>query len=293
MVETVEYLGWERSRDVISTVIPDLGCWPRLYERLQRNGERARDGPTVAATLPRRGETPMTERELDALTDALLWGGPIELEANIMALFRRGRGLLDVADGLAVGFQRYLVDVVEHPHAFMNPMHAFDYLNVVNSWIRAYDHPQRARRHRFSRALPERHDPLQCDDPPRPEYANFPPLGVRKVAAGLGTERLLPALEDAILRAGCTPRGCAGGYLPGAHVRAEGVDRIDHRCRLPLPERSARAAQLRLVDRRMDPQSDEPPRRHRLRGWVKHQSRYIKRSLTHECFELYSKYFLK
>jgi hypothetical protein len=292
LIDTAEYLGWDRSREVISTVIPDLGCWPRLYYVFNEMSSLLATELPQSATLPQRGEAAMTERELDAFTDALLWGGPIELEANITALFRRGRGLLDVADGLAVGFQRYLVDVVEHPNAFMNPMHAFDYLNVVNSWIRAYDHPHRAEAVyiagrflndtiRFNATFPR--DPT-FELPHRSEF--------RKVADDLGTDRLLPALEDAILAQDAPLAGAlVDAYLERTSERKALIESIIvaacHFQNDPHVLRNCVSSIEEWTHNRTSRRDDI------IRGWVKHQSRYIKRSLTHECFELYSKYFLK
>ena len=45
----------------------------------------------------------------------MLWGGPYEVNDVLIALFRRGHGMLDITDGMAVGYQRYLIDVLEHP----------------------------------------------------------------------------------------------------------------------------------------------------------------------------------
>ena len=44
-----------------------------------------------------------------------------------------------------VGYQRYLMDALEHPNAFNNPMHSFDYCNVVNTWIRTYESPHQVK----------------------------------------------------------------------------------------------------------------------------------------------------
>src|SRR5262245_1733361 len=46
------------------------------------------------------------------------WRGALRLTPHLSrerSLLRRGAGLLDVTDGIAVGYQRYLMDVLEHP----------------------------------------------------------------------------------------------------------------------------------------------------------------------------------
>src|SRR5690349_22663782 len=56
---------------------------------------------------------PLSERELDSLTETLLWGGPYDVNAALMQLFRRGAGILDIGDAVKVCFQRYLIDVLD------------------------------------------------------------------------------------------------------------------------------------------------------------------------------------
>ena len=73
-------------------------------------------------------------------------GAAREVNGAIIGLYRRGRGILDITDGVAVCYQRYLMDVLEHPSAFNYPMHSFDYLNVVNTWLRRYEIRIRSRR---------------------------------------------------------------------------------------------------------------------------------------------------
>ena len=38
-----------------------------------------------------------------------------------------------------------LMDVLEHPNAFLHPTHALDYMNVVQSWVRDFDHPHQVK----------------------------------------------------------------------------------------------------------------------------------------------------
>jgi len=37
------------------------------------------------------------------------------------------------------------MDVLEHPNAFLHPIHALDYLNVVEAWVRKYDSPHQVK----------------------------------------------------------------------------------------------------------------------------------------------------
>ena len=56
-------------------------------------------------------------------------------------------GILDDerGDAVVVAFQRYFIDVLENPNAFLHPTHALDYMNVVMSWTRDYDNPHQVK----------------------------------------------------------------------------------------------------------------------------------------------------
>ena len=208
MVDLIDYLGWDNARELIYTVVPDLGCSPRLHGLWIEVNNLAKVELSRLGPIPKRSGKSLSERELDELTEVLLWGGPLQVNHIISALFNRGHGILDITDGLAVGYQRYLMDVLEHPSAFSNPMHSFDYLNVVNSWIRKYDNPNQAKTvYMAARFINDafRYNAMFPRDPakelaPRSEY--------RPYADEIAVDRLLPVPHEAIM-AQDAPRVCA------------------------------------------------------------------------------------
>jgi hypothetical protein len=292
LVDIADYLGWDNAHEIIYTVVPDLGCSPRLYGLWTEISNVVKVELAGLGPFPKRSERPLTERELDDLTYTLLWGGPYEVNAIISALLRRGAGLLDVTDGIAVGYQRYLMDVLEHPNAFSHPMHSFDYLNVVNHWLRTYDNPHQVKAvymtarfvndaFRANAMFPR--DP-KVELPPRSEY--------RPYADEIPVDRLLPVLQEAILTQDA-PRACAltDSYLERTAERQELLETITfaacHWQNDPHVMRNCASSIEEWTANRTSRRDDV------IRGYVKHQSRYIKRAKTHECLELYSRYFFR
>ena len=290
LIDIADYFGWDNAREVIYTVVPDLGCSPRLYGLWTEISNLIKLELPNAASIPKRAEMPLTERELDELTEAMLWGGPYEVNDTILELYKRGRGILDITDGVAVGYQRYLMDVLEHPRMFNHPMHSFDYLNVVNTWLRKYENPHQVKAPfmvaRFvndairSNAMTPR-DPVEAL-PPRSDF--------RPWADEIPLDRLLGSLLDQIL-AQDAPRACAlvDSYLERTAERQELMETIVYAaCHFqndPHVMRNCTSSVEEFTHNRT------PRRDDILRGFVKHQARYIKRANNQDAFDLYARYF--
>jgi len=291
LVDLADYLGWENARQVIYTVVPDLGCSPRLYGLWNEISALVKMELPNAGSIPKRG-VPMTEPELEALTDALLWGGPANVNDAIIELYHRGRGILDITDGVAVCYQRYLIDVIEHPSSFNYPMHSFDYLNVVNTWLRRFDNPHQIKAPfmvaRFS------NDAIRFNAmiPRDPKMALEPRDSFRPWADAIGVDRLLPVLLEHILSQDA-PRSCAlvDSYLERTSERQDLMETITHgACHFQSDPHILRNCTSSIEEFNYNQTSR---RDDILRGFVKHQSRYVKRTLAPEAFDLYAGYFDK
>jgi hypothetical protein len=289
LVDLADYLGWDDARQVIYTVVPDLGCSPRLYGLWNEVSALVKMELPNAASIPKRS-APMTEPELDHLTDVLLWGEPAHVDDAIIELYRRGHGILDITDGVAVGYQRYLIDVIEHPSSFNYPMHSFDYLNVVNTWLRQYDNPHQIKApfmvSRFS------NDAIRFNAmmPRDPKMELEPRSNFRAWADEIAVDRLLPVLLEQIL-AQDAPRSCAlvDSYLDRTSERQDLMETITHAaCHFQSDPHILRNCTSSIEEFTLN---QTPRRDDILRGFVKHQSRYVKRTLAPEAFNLYAGYF--
>jgi hypothetical protein len=289
MVDIADYLGWERSHELIYSVVPDLGCSPRLFG-LWNEINTVVKVELAGRQVPKRGESPMSEVELDRLRDALLWGGAYEVNDAITALYRRGYGILDVADGLAVSYQRYLLDVLDHPSSFNYPMHSFDYLNVITTWIRRYDNPHQYKTMYLAARFMNDAIRYNAMVPRDPKFNLEPRTTYRPYADELPLDRLLPALEEAIL-AQDAPRSGAlvDSYLERTDERKRLMESITYAaCHFqndPHIMRNCASSLEEWSNNRTSRRDDI------IRGWVKHQSRYIKRADVLDCLALYKQYF--
>ncbi|MGD9885995.1 hypothetical protein [Reyranella sp.] len=290
LVDIADYLGWDNANELIYTVVPDLGCSPRLYGLWSEISTICRMELPGQASIPKRSDKPPCERELDRLTEAIVWGGPFDVNAAIMSLFKRGAGVLDVGDAVTVCFQPYLIDVLEHPNAFLHPTHALDYMNVVQSWIRHYDNPHQVKAVFMGARF--MNDTIRSNAifPRDPAFSLEPRHNHRAWADGIALDRLLPVLTEHVL-AQDAPRSCAlvDSYLDRTGERHDLLDTITYAaCHWQNDPHVMRNCSSSLEEFRHNRTSR---RDDIIRGFVKHQSRYIKRAPTHDCYRVYVDYF--
>ncbi|MGE0224857.1 MAG: hypothetical protein AB7S57_16440 [Acetobacteraceae bacterium] len=290
LVDTADYLGWDQSHELMYTVVPDLGCSPRLYGLWSEISNICRMELPDSASIPKRSDKPLSERELDILTEALVWGGPFEVNAAIMSLFRRGAGILDVGDAVMVCFQRYLIDVLEHPNAFLHPTHALDYMNVVQSWTRDFDNPHQVKGVFMGARFMNDTIRSNANFPRDPRMALEPRANFRAWADAIPIDRMLPILKEHVL-AQDAPRSCAlvDSYLERSAERQNLLDTITYAaCHWQNDPHVMRNCSSSLEEYRHNTTSRKDDI---IRGYVKHQSRYIKRAPTHDCYQLFASYF--
>lgn len=290
LVDIADYLGWDNAHELMYTVVPDLACSPHLHGLWNEVSNICRMELRDQAAIPKRSDRPVTERELDDLTEALLWGGPFDVNASIMRLFKRGAGTLDVGDAVMVCFQRYLIDVLEHPNAFLHPTHALDYMNVVQSWIRNHINPHQVKAVFMGARF--MNDTIRSNAmfPRDPASMLEPRQNYRDCADDVAVDRLLPVLKQHLL-AQDAPRSCAlvDSYLARTSERHDLLDTITYAaCHWQNDPHVMRNCASSLEEFRHNRTSR---RDDIIRGFVKHQARYIKRAPTHDCYQVYVHHF--
>ncbi|MGE3267236.1 MAG: hypothetical protein AB7P40_00720 [Chloroflexota bacterium] len=290
LVDIADYLGWDNSHELMYTVVPDLGCAPRLHGLWTEINNLCKMELPGYAAIPKRTEAPLSENELDMLTEVLLWGGPYQVNDTIMGLFKRGAGILDITDAVMACFQRYLIDVLEHPFAFLHPTHAIDYMNVVQSWIRNHDHPHQVKAAFMAARF--MNDTIRSNAmyPRDPNYTLEPRQNYRGWADEIAVDRLLPVLKQYTL-AQDAPRACAlvDSYLDRTDERQALLETITYAaCHWQNDPHVMRNCASSLEEWR---HNRTPRRDDIIRGYVKHQSRYVKRAPTHDCYEVFKEHF--
>jgi len=292
LVDIADYFGWDNAHEIIYTVVPDLGCSPRLYGLWTEISNTVKIELAGLGKIPKRSDKPLTELELDRLTYTILWGGPIEVNEVISGLLRRGAGLLDVTDGTAVAYQRFLVDVLEHPSAFNHPMHSFDYLNVVNHWIRTYDNPHQVKTVYMTARFINDTFRANAMFPRDPKVELEPYSAYRPYADDIALDRLLPVLQEAILKQDTSRAGAlADSYLERTSERQELLETVTYAaCHFQNDPHIMRncASSIEEYTANQTSRRDDI-----VRGFVKHQSRYIKRTTVHEAASMYAQHFMK
>ena len=290
LVHLADYLGWENAHEVIYTVVPDLGCAPRLHGLWTEISNVLRMEVPRSATLPKRSDKPLTEAELDRLTEAIVWGGPFDVNSALLGLYKRGAGIQDVMDAVFVCFQRYLIDVLEHPSLFSHPTHALDYTNVVQHWIRNFDNPHQAKGPFMAARF--MNDTIRSNAiyPRDAKFTLEPRKNYKAWADGIAVDRMLPVIEEHVL-AQDAPRACAlvDSYLARTSERRQLLDVITYAgCHWQNDPHVMRNCSSSLEEYR----SNKTPRRDDIiRGYAKHQSRYIKRAPTHDCYNVFVEHF--
>jgi hypothetical protein len=292
LVDIADFFGWDNAHEIIYTVVPDLGCSPRLYGLWTEISNTVKIELGGLGKIPKRSDKPLTERELDRLTYTILWGGPHEVNEVITSLLRRGAGLLDVTDGTAVAYQRFLVDVLEHPSAFNHPMHSFDYLNVVNHWIRTYDNPHQVKTVYMTARFINDTFRANAMFPRDPKVELEPRSAYRPYADDIAVDRLLPVLQEAILAQDAPRAGAlADSYMERTSERNDLLETITyaacHWQNDPHVMRNCASSIEEYMANQTSRRDDI------IRGYVKHQSRYIKRAKDHEAMGLYAQHFFK
>ena len=263
LVDIADYLGWDNAHDLIYTVVPDLGCSPRLYGLWTEISNICRMEIPKHAEIPKRSDKPLTERELDILTEAIVWGGPFDVNSAIMGFFKRGAGILDVGDAVMVCFQ---------------------------SWTRGYDNPHQVKAVIMGARF--MNDTIRSNAiyPRDPKTALEPRRNYRAWADGIAIDQLLGVLKQHVL-AQDAPRSCAlvDSYLERTAERHDLLDTITYAaCHWQNDPHVMRNCSSSLEEYRHNRTSR---RDDIIRGYVKHQARYVKRALTHDCYQVFAEHF--
>lgn len=291
MVDLADDLGWENAHSIFYTVVPDLGCTPRFYPLWLMTGNiLPQEFRSTWSQLKQLNTQPLSEEEIDATIDTILWQQPGDVTAHITRLLRAGKSLQAVADAIVIAYVRYVLDVVEHPNAFFTPGHAFDYCNVVNHWIRSYDNPHQAKALYFeglfvndliraNRLFPR--DPnmeLEPVDCHREWAARFSLNDILvKLGEAIATDATAPALAllDEYLQR-TSERRTVIATLSATAARIQNDPHIERLCMSSIEEYAANG-----TSRKDDI----------LRAWTKYLARAIKRSRELGCVETFRRHF--
>ena len=293
MFDIADWVGWEQAHPYFYIAVPDL-CNAPIFHSLYDHASFLL-GITFKGAQYRLHETnttPLTEEEQDQLIGQILGGDPIAVTHGITALLQKGRALTSIADMVMIAHATHCVERLRSPIAYTVPMHAFDYANVVNFWLRNFKHIHQAKAVYLSAWFVTdtiREVDWYPDDPamPKPDYAPF-----RDSADRLSVSEVLAELEPAIAaqdparsvalvrsyqqRTG--ERDALIRMLVHCAAKFQGDAHIFRNARSVIEEYYQNSASTRRKDVL-------------FQAWAHFLSFYKKRTLSTECYELYHQHF--
>ncbi len=142
MIDLADYLGWEHAQSVFQAAIPDLAIGPRYFGLHDHVATICEDafGDSLSGLKP-QNTTPLTVEETDIVIETILGTEPNAIIDLITRFLHEGKAIQSIADAITVAAAR-IVTLAEKNGS--NPIvwvHSVDYCNVVNTWLRQYDHP--------------------------------------------------------------------------------------------------------------------------------------------------------
>ncbi len=287
LVDLADTLGWEQAHDVFYTVVPDFACTPRFYELWALTTVLLPQEFRNWQELKHANTARLSERDLNELIDTILWSDPGEVSALITRLLRAGKALLAIADGIVDAYVHYIWEVVDHPAAFFNPGHSFDYCNVVNHWLRTYENPHQAKALYFEALFVN--DLIRANALfPRDPAAEIAPFARRLPAAeALTPDEMLVEL-DAACRSQTDPAwamALVDAYLRATDERTNLIATLGQAgATIQNDPHIARLCMTSIEEYRHNQTSRKDDI---LRAWAKYLARAVRRSNDTSCWELY------
>lgn len=203
VVSIAELIGWENAQPLLYCVVPDIASFPRLYPLFDLStsalGARFKND---LYTLKRRNREPMTEEETSALIETMLNGTVEGLTKHLTDLIGAGKKIIAISDAIVAAYCKHINDEVWSRRSFFQIGHAYDYTNVVNFWLRNYDHPHQAKAVYFQAHFIRDCISITKQFPPNPSSPDAlgDPAPFRSWADGLGTGQVLQELLAAVER---------------------------------------------------------------------------------------------
>lgn len=290
LVSLADLIGWENAQPLLYCVVPDIATFPRLYSLWDLStavlGSRFKGD---LYTLKRRNRLPMTPEETDALIETILNGTVDQVTKHLTDLIGEGKKIIAISDAIVAAYCKHVNDEVWSRRSFFQIGHAYDYSNVVNFWLRNYDHPHQAKAVYF-----QAHFIRDCisitkqfkKDPASPDYIGDPSEH-KSWAESLSTGRLLTELSAAIERLDAPHAiACTESYLARTRLRK------------PLLQTLALAASKFQNDPHIQRNgatsieeweltSAKGQRDNILRAWTKYISAGVKRTTALDCVVKY------
>ena len=144
--DIADWLGWERAHPFFYIGIPDV-CNAPIFHSLYDHASFLL-GTTFKGQqydLKQRNTEPLSEEEQDHFIGLIMEGDAEAVALAITDYLRKGKAVQSLADTVMIAHATHCVTKLRAPIGYTVPMHSFDYANVVNYWLRNFQHPHQAK----------------------------------------------------------------------------------------------------------------------------------------------------
>jgi hypothetical protein len=197
LIDLANYLGWEQAQSVFYATIPDIAMGPRFYSMHDLVATLCEEafGDSLP-TLKASNTMPLTDEEITPLLTTICGTDAWAVCDQITQLLRGGRAVQSIADAIVLAAAR-VVTLAELNG--VNPgvwVHSVDYCNVVNAWLRHYDHPYQPQGLYFMALVTHHAIPAY----PKPAYTDSVDLVIdgSSLPTDLTPDDLLERLQDSL-----------------------------------------------------------------------------------------------
>ncbi len=142
-IDLANYVGWEQAGSIFQATIPDLAMGPRyfsLHDHVSTLCDEA-FGDRLGE-LKATNTLPVSAEETKELIDLICGDDAWAVSSRITQFLQEGKAVQQIADAITVAAARVVTLAEQNGSNPIIWVHSVDYCNVVNTWLRDYDHPQ-------------------------------------------------------------------------------------------------------------------------------------------------------
>lgn len=294
MFDLADWMGWDKAHSYFYIAVPDV-CNTPLFHSLYDHAcfllNAVFKGDQY--TLHERNTTPLSEAEQDDFIGKILEGDPLGLTGHIAGLLKDGHSLQSIADTVMVAHATHSVYRLKSPIAYTVPMHAYDYCNVINHWLRTCNNPHQAKAVYLGAWFVT--DTIREIDwyPELPGVVKPDAVPFRDWAEGLALPQVLAELETCIAAQDASRAvALVATYVERTGERDQLIRMLVHcAAKFQGDAHIFRHSRSQIEEYKYNTCSEK--RKNLLfMAWAHYLAFYKKRTLSTDCYDLYYRHFV-
>ncbi len=142
LIDLADYIGWDQAESVFQAAIPDIAMGPRYYALHDHVATLCEEefGDTLGE-LKAGNRTPLTRQEANEVIMTICGTDSWAVSGLITRLLKEGKAIQSIADAITLAAARVVTLAEQNGSNPIIWVHSVDYCNVVNAWLRRYEHP--------------------------------------------------------------------------------------------------------------------------------------------------------